>query len=102
MADKLLRIRVAEAVQQDVGQGLVRLGAPQLQSLGVKEGDALQVQGKRLTAAVALAAYAEDEGIEVVRMDGLIRFNAKVGIGELVEIAKADLKEAKSVVLAPA
>ena len=102
MAGKALRIRVAEAVQQDVGQGIVRLGAKHLQGLGVEEGGLVQVQGKRLTAAVALSAYAEDEGIDVVRMDGLIRFNAKVGISDLVEISRVDWKEAKSVVLAPA
>ncbi len=102
MAAKSLRIRVAEAVQQDVGHGVLRLGSKHLKALGVEEGGVLQVQGKRLTAAVVLSGYAEDEGIDVVRMDGLIRFNAKVGIGELVEIATADWKEAKSIALAPA
>jgi transitional endoplasmic reticulum ATPase len=102
MAAKVLRIRVAEAPQQDVGQGIVRLGSQHLKGLGVEEGAVVQVQGKRLTAAVVLSGYAEDEGIDVVRMDGLIRFNAKVGVGELVEITPADWKEAKSLVLAPA
>ena len=102
MTAKALRIRVAEAVQQDVGHGIVRLSTKHLKGLGVEEGSVVRMQGKRLTAAVALSGYAEDEGINVVRMDGLIRFNAKVGIGELVEITKADWKEAKSVVLAPA
>ncbi len=102
MTDNALRIRVAEAVQQDVGHGIVRLGAKHLARLGVEEGSVVQMQGKRLTAAVVLSGYAEDEGIDVVRMDGLIRFNAKVGISDLVEITKADWKEAKSVVLAPA
>ncbi|GEM_PF-6609344 len=34
-------------------------------------------------------------------MDGLIRTNAKISIGEYVDIRKADWKEAKSVTLAP-
>ncbi len=102
MAEKALRIKVAEAVQQDVGQGVVRLGARHLEMLGVEQGGVVQVQGKRLTAAIALSAHPADEGIEVVRMDGLIRFNAKVGIGETVEIGSVEWKEAKSVVLAPA
>ena len=102
MAVKTLRIRVAEAVQQDVGQGIVRLGVKHLEKLGVEQGDVVQVQGKRLTAAAALAAHPPDEGIDVVRMDGLTRLNAKVGIGESVEITKVEWKEAKSIVLAPA
>jgi transitional endoplasmic reticulum ATPase len=102
MAGKVLRIRVAEAVQPDVGQGIVRLGIQQMQSLGLEEGGVVQIQGKRLTAAVVLASHPEDEGIEVVRMDGLIRGNARVGIGEFVELSAAEWKEAKNVVLAPA
>jgi transitional endoplasmic reticulum ATPase len=102
MAAKSFRIRVAEAVQQDVGHGVLRLGSKHLKALGVEEGGVVQVQGKRLTAAVVLSGFAEDEGIDIVRMDGLIRFNAKVGIGELVVITLADWKEAKSMVLAPA
>src|SRR5215471_12069544 len=102
MAAKGMRIRVAEALQKDVGHGIVRLGLKHRKALGVEEGGVVQVHGKRLTAAVVLAGYAEDEGIDLIRMDGLIRFNAKVGIGELVEISKADWKEAKSIVLAPA
>jgi transitional endoplasmic reticulum ATPase len=102
MAVKALRIRVAEAVQRDVGHGVLRLGAKHLKALGLEEGAVVQVQGKRLTAALVLAGYAEDEGIGIVRMDGLIRFNAKVGIGEPVEIGPGEWKEAKSIVLAPA
>ena len=102
MADEVLRIRVAEAIQQDVGQGIVRLGVQQMQALGLEEGGIVRIQGKRLTAAVVLANHPEDEGIEVVRMDGLIRGNARVGIGEFVELSLAGWKEAKTVLLAPA
>jgi transitional endoplasmic reticulum ATPase len=41
-------------------------------------------------------------GLNIIRMDGLIRRNAKTTIGEMVDIKKADVKEAKKVVIAPA
>lgn len=97
-----LRIKVAGAQQEDVGKGIVRIGQGQIRSLGLEQGDVVEIKGKRITAAIAVPAYPQDEGIDVVRLDGLIRGNAKVGIGEFVELKKADAKKAKKVTLAPA
>ena len=88
------RFKVAGAQQQDVGQGIVRVGLKQIRSLGLERGDVIEIKGKRVTAAIAVPAYSEDEGIDLVRMDGFIRGNAKVGIGEYVELKKTDWKEA--------
>ncbi|MCH2619518.1 MAG: CDC48 family AAA ATPase, partial [Candidatus Poseidoniia archaeon] len=43
----------------------------------------------------------EDEGKGIVRVDGLIRNNAKVNLGDKVEVKKAQVKPAQKVVLAP-
>lgn len=59
-------------------------------------------KGKRTTAAVAMAAYPEDDALDVVRLDGLQRDNAEVGSGEHVEIARAESRPATRVVFAPA
>ncbi len=97
-----VRLKVAGAQQQDVGKGIVRIGANEIRSLALERGDIIEIKGKRVTAATPVPAYQQDEGIGIVRMDGLIRGNAKVGIGEYVELKKGDWKEAKKVVLAPA
>jgi transitional endoplasmic reticulum ATPase len=103
MAEKTpLRLKVAEAPQQDVGKGIVRLGQAQARALGLAQGDVVEITGKRSTAAIAVPAYAQDAGLDIVRMDGLVRSNARVGIGEYVEVKKATWKPAKKVVLAPA
>ncbi len=103
MADEeAVRLKVAEARQADVGKGLVRLGVKHIRALGLQKGDVVEVRGRRSTAAVAVPLASEDEGREVVRADGLVRTNAKVGIGEPVQVRKADWKEASKVVLAPA
>ena len=102
MADdgpKGIRLQVAAAKPQDVGKGTARLA---IQSLKVKEGDVVELVGKRTTAAIALRPYPDDEGLDIVRLDGLQRANADVSIGDHVEIRPADAKPARRVVLAPA
>ncbi|MGH7505431.1 MAG: AAA family ATPase, partial [Longimicrobiales bacterium] len=97
-----MRVQVAGAKPQDVGTGTARLSRKALQSLGMREGDVLEIVGKRGTAALALAPYAEDEGLDVVRLDGLQRLNAGVSIGDHLEVRRAETRPARRVQLAPA
>ncbi len=97
-----VRLQVASAKAQDVGKGLARLSQKALRQLGLREGDTVEVQGKRTTAAIALQPYTEDEGLDLIRLDGLLRINADAGIGDYVEVARAEVKAARRVVLAPA
>ncbi len=100
--DHSLRLKVASAQQPDVGKGIVRIGQTQIRELGLGRGDIVEIRGKGVTAAIVVPAYPQDEGIDIIRMDGLIRSNAKVGIGEYVELKKSQWKAAKKVTLAPA
>lgn len=102
MASSVSKLKVAEALQRDVGKGIVRLSRQQLKALRLEEKDIVDIRGKRTTAAIPVPGYQTDEGLEIIRMDGLIRANAKVAIGETAEISKGTWKEAKKVVLAPA
>jgi transitional endoplasmic reticulum ATPase len=68
----------------------------------LQEGAVLELTGKRTTAALALAPYPEDEGLDVIRLDGLQRGNAGVSIGDQVTIRPADPKPARKIQLAPA
>jgi transitional endoplasmic reticulum ATPase len=96
-----LMLRVAESKQRDVGRGKVRIDADAMKSMGVSVGDILEIEGKRKTAAIVWPAYTEDQGMDIIRMDGLIRKNASVGIGEKVSVRKAEAKVATLVKLAP-
>ncbi|MEM0178441.1 MAG: CDC48 family AAA ATPase [Fervidicoccaceae archaeon] len=98
---KELVLRVAEAKQKDVGRGKVRIDLGLLKSIGVEPGDIVEIEGKRKTAAVAWPNYTEDQGMDIIRMDGLVRKNAGVGIGDKVIVRKANPKPAQSVKLAP-
>ncbi|HUF68140.1 MAG TPA: CDC48 family AAA ATPase, partial [Longimicrobiales bacterium] len=97
-----IRLQVAGAKTADVGTGMARLTRRTLQELSLREGDVIEIRGKRLTAARALASYPEDEGLGVIRLDGLQRANAGVGIGDHLEARRADVKSARRVQLAPA
>jgi len=105
MADSeqpMRKLQVANARPEDAGRGLARLPRTVMTSLGLLEGDVIEIVGKRATPARAVLSYAEDEGLEILRLDGLQRANAGIGSGDFVEIRKADSKPATRVVFAPA
>src|SRR5947209_13827337 len=97
---KEVQLRVAYAKQRDVGHGKVRIDNETMQKLAITAGDFIDVHGKRTTVAIAWPAYAEDQGQEIVRMDGLLRRNAGVALNEYITIKKAEVKDAQTNVLA--
>jgi len=98
---KSITLKVAGAVQQDVGRGIVRIDKKFQQLLGITQGNVVEIVGEKSTAAIVVDAFPNDKGLDIIRMDGLIRKNAKTGMGELIKVAKAEVKEAKRIVLAP-
>src|SRR3989338_5830499 len=102
MADKELKLKVAEAIQDDVNKGIVRIDSSFLNEVGVRPGDIVELEGEGKTVAIADRAYPGDIGLNIVRMDGIIRKNSKTGIGEIITVRKADVKECKKVIIAPA
>lgn len=96
------RLQVANARPDDSGRGLARLSRATMNALGLAEGDVVEIVGKRATPARAVLPYAEDEGLEILRLDGLQRANAGVGSGDFVEVRKIETKPAQRVVFAPA
>ncbi len=96
------KVQVANLAPADSGRGFARLPDRLMQELGLKDGDVIEIIGKRSTPARALRPYNEDVGVDIVRLDGLQRANAGVGAGDFVEIRKAESRPATRVVLAPA
>ena len=96
------KAQVASLPPGDSGRGFARLPQALMTALGIHEGDVIEIIGKRSTAAIAIRPYGEDEGIDIIRLDGLQRANAGVGSGDYVEVKKATSKPATKVVFAPA
>ncbi|KTF68208.1 CDC48 family AAA ATPase [Sphingomonas sp. HT-1] len=96
------RLQVANARPEDSGRGLAHIPRSLMAALGITEGDVIEIVGKRSTPARAVLPYTEDEGLELLRIDGLQRANAGVGSGDFVEVRRVESKAATRVVFAPA
>jgi transitional endoplasmic reticulum ATPase len=97
-----ITLRVARAQHQsEVGFGRARIDSKTRKDLGVEVGDVIEIVGKRNTVAKVFRAPQEDENKSIIRIDGMIRSNAGVSIGEKVTVAKADPQPASKVVVAP-
>ncbi|NYT19496.1 MAG: AAA family ATPase, partial [Methanosarcinales archaeon] len=96
-----IKLKVAEATQEDVGKGIVRIDPKYREKIDVGEYEVVEIEGDRVTSALAINANPADAGLDIIRMDGLMRANAKVSIGDYVEVRKAEWKEAINVTLAP-
>jgi transitional endoplasmic reticulum ATPase len=94
-------LKVAEALQSDVGHGRARIDTSTRVALNLEPGDIIEIKGKKATASKVFRVNQEDEGVGIVRIDGLVRKNAGVSIGDKVVIAKVDMEPAASVTISP-
>ncbi|VVB91214.1 VCP-like ATPase [uncultured archaeon] len=94
-------LRVAEAHHRDAGRDIARIDRDIMEKLGILSGDVILVIGKEKACAIAGPGYPEDEGQELVRIDGNTRTNARVGIDDKVFVQKSAVLQASRVVLAP-
>jgi len=103
MVEKELKLVVAEnRYQPDVGRNVARLPDQITKKLGVSKGDMVKITGSSSTGAIVMRGFPDDYGLDIIRIDGLVRRNAGTSIGEKVTVQKAEVKEAKSVTIAPA
>ncbi len=99
--DKGKQLRVKEALQRDVGRGIVRISQDIADELKIGTGDIVCIEGTKKTYARAWRGDPEDFGKDVVRLDRMIRMNAEVGIDERVTITKSSAQKARKIVFAP-
>ena len=97
-------LKVAEAVQDEVGLTRARLNPATRKRLDLSIGEIVALQGKRRepTAAIVWRARGEDEQKPIVRIDHYARANAQVNLGDKLEVSRAMVRPAQRVVLAPA
>ena len=101
-AANTVTLKVARAHHQsEVGLGRARIDSETRKALRIDVGEIIEVTGKKMTAAKVFRAAHEDEGKGVIRIDGMIRGNAGISIGEKVVVRKAEGQPAKKIVVAP-
>jgi transitional endoplasmic reticulum ATPase len=96
-----VNLKVAEAFQNDIGRGIARIDSKAKSELGVSTGDIIKLTGKKPALAIVWQAHQDDEGIDMIRMDGILRQNVGIGLGEKVRIEAVATKPAKKILLAP-
>ena len=94
-------LKVAEAFQNDIGRGIARIDSKAKSKLGVSTGDIIKITGKKAALAIVWQAHQDDEGLDMIRMDGILRQNVGIGLGEKARIEKVQVKTAKRIILAP-
>ena len=100
MTDEIT-VRVGQAYPRDAGRGIARLDKPLMQQIGAISGDIIEIKSKDRCYAIVWPGYLEDAGKELVRIDGNLRNNAKVGIDDKVTLRKVQVVEAEAVNLVP-
>lgn len=94
-------MRVAEAMPEDIGQGLVRVDQDDMHRLGISPGDVVTIHGCRTTVAKAAPCYSQFVGRQLIQMEAVMRENAGVGLDERVTVRKSRRQAARTVVLSP-
>ncbi len=100
MAEEMT-LKVAEALQSDVGHGRARIDTSTRVALNLEPGDIIEISGNKTTAAKVFRVNQDDEGISIIRIDGLVRKNAGISIGDKVVVRKAEMQPANTVAISP-
>ena len=84
-----------------LADGVARIDYDSMDSFSASTGDVIEIRGKRRTVAKCLPLYPSDEGKGIIRVDGLVRNNAGVAIGDTVVVRKIKAIPAEKVIVAP-
>ncbi|MFC7057298.1 AAA family ATPase [Halovenus salina] len=97
--DGIVDVTVEGARKADAGRGRARISDSVQSELGVLSGDAVIIEGSRLTVA---KVWPSDEDGQFVRVDADTRKSAGVNIGDTVKLRSGSVNDAKQITLQPA
>ena len=98
-------LRVAKAIPSDVGHGRVRVPLHLCPSLSA--GDIVEIipqdcaEGSKSTQGIVWRCRPIDDELGVVRIDGIIRKNAGISLGDRVSLAKVEPRPCELLVISP-
>ena len=90
-----VRLQVADAKLQDIGEKRARVSRDVLASLGAAEGDPILLEANGTLLARVGAADPEDDGLGLVRLDGGQRHRLGVELGQQVDARVMEVPEAE-------
>jgi transitional endoplasmic reticulum ATPase len=95
-----ITLHVSKAIPSDVGYGRARISGET--GLGLKPGDIVEIKGeKRSTCAIYWRSRPEDEKMNLIRIDGIMRKNVGVSLGDAVTVTIIEAKDCVKLTLSP-
>ena len=94
------KLRVERLEPSRSGRSLCYIDQTVLDNLGLSTGDIVELIGKKRTAGIVVASFA-DKGEGIIRIDGIQRKNLGSTIGEFVTIQPTLASPAREIELAP-
>ncbi|EMA36581.1 CDC48 family AAA ATPase [Halococcus hamelinensis] len=96
-----MKLSVKPLKQKDAGRGLAAVDRAAMEELDLENGDYILIEGSDGRAIARVwPGYPDDQGRDVIRIDGQLRGEAQVGIDDRVSVEKADVRPADSVTVA--
>lgn len=99
--DKTVILKVGEAKSYDAGRGIARIDPEVAHDLTLQTGDVIGIEGTKRTVAIVWPGYPEDSNVGIIRIDGTVRRNAGVSIGDKIQIRKIQSALAGKILFAP-
>ena len=88
--------------QSEIGIGIGRIDYKYMSALGIREGDAIELNGRKKSAVLAVRAYPSDLNLDIIRIDGITRKNLGITVGDKVVLKPLkEVPEAKVIKLKP-
>ena len=90
-------LRVIKALPGDIGKGVARIPLEDMARLGTVLGDVVEIKGEQSTVAKVVPLPQEYQREKVIQIDGIIRRNANVGLGDKITLCKIPYQDAKTI-----
>jgi transitional endoplasmic reticulum ATPase len=100
-ATREITLKVSESTGKDVGRGIARIDPADMSRLGLEVGEMVEVAGRRKTVCKVLPTFKEHRGKGRLQIDGIVRENAGVGLGESAAVRPVSVRPAEELVLDP-
>ncbi len=96
-----MKLTVKPLKQKDAGRGLAAIDRQAMADMELENGDYIIVEGEGgRTVARVWPGYPEDQGRDIIRIDGQLRKETGTGIDDAVSVEKADVKPAAKLTVA--
>jgi len=96
-----MKLTVKPLKQKDAGRGLAAVDRAAMDEMELENGDYIVIEGEEGRAVARVwPGYPEDEGGNVIRIDGRLRQEAGVGIDDRVTVETADVNPAEAITVA--